>query len=184
MLADNKSIVSAGGGQIRAGVEPGRCAGFSPGHQGPIFSVAVNPAGSQLFTASGGQVDQGLRREQRQRCSDARRSRGRGQGDGAHERLETKVVSGSDDNTFLCLECRRRQASLDDSQPGCERRRRLAAAANNTMAAAGLANGTVKIFNIAITDAEKAELASYQTANAAVVHSPSRLTSPAPGRRG
>ena len=39
--------------------------------------------------------------------------------------------------------------------------------ANDTTAAAGLANGIVKIFNIAIAEAEKAELASYQSAGAA-----------------
>ena len=44
----------------------------------------------------------------------------------------------------------------------------VAAAGNNTMAAAGLASGTVKVFDIAITDPEKAELASYQTASAPV----------------
>ena len=79
----------------------------------------------------------------------------------------SKVVSGSDDKSFRVwnaadgkplLTIPNLPASVDA----------VAASANNTMAAAGLANGTVKVFNIAITDAEKAELASYQSANAAV----------------
>ena len=45
----------------------------------------------------------------------------------------------------------------------------VAAAGNNTMAAAGLANGMVKVFNLAVTDPEKAELASYQSAQVAVI---------------
>ena len=136
------------------------------GHQGPIFSVAVNPAGSQLFTASG---DKSIKVFDVSNGNVVRTLVGHAGTVKAMALTKdgNKVVSGSDDKTFRVwnagdgkplLTIPNLAASVDA----------VAAAANNTMAAAGLANGTVKIFNIAITDAEKAELASYQTANAAV----------------
>ena len=72
-----------------------------------------------------------------------------------------KLISGSDDKTF-------RVWNVADGKPllttpalpaGVAA---VAAASNNTVAAAGLADGTVKVFDLTAADPAKAERASYQ----------------------
>ena len=79
MLADNKSVVSAGADKAVRVWNPAAVRIFA-GHQGPIFSVAVHPGGAQLFTASADKSIKVFDVNNGQRRSNARRPHGRGQG--------------------------------------------------------------------------------------------------------
>ncbi len=98
-LADNKSVVSAGGDNAVRVWVPAAVRVFA-GHQGPILSVAVLPNGSQIYTASADKSIKVFRRQHRQRSS--ARSPGH---TGAVKAVAvtkdgTKLISGSDDKTF------------------------------------------------------------------------------------
>src|SRR5262249_34478802 len=129
-------------------------------------SLAVHPSGTQLFTGS---ADKSIKVFDINNGNVLRTLAGH---TGSVKAIAltkdgNKVISGSDDKSFRVwnaadgkplLTIPKLPASVDA----------VAAAANNTTGAAGLSNGTVKFFNIAITEAEKAEMASYQSANAPV----------------
>ena len=59
-LPDNKSVVSAGADNAVRVWTPAAVRVFA-GHQGPVFSVAVLPNGTQVLHRRRGQVDQGIR---------------------------------------------------------------------------------------------------------------------------
>ena len=98
MLADNKSVVSAGADKSVRVWSPAALRVFA-GHQGPILSLAVHPGGSQLFTASADKSIKVFDLNNGNVAPDARRP---------HRRVKAialtkdgnKVVSGSDDKSF------------------------------------------------------------------------------------
>ena len=156
ILPDNKSIVSAGADNCRSRVDSGRRAGLRwssgtdlqrgrPSRTEPMSSRPRPTSRSRSSTSRPATLVRTLAGHTGAVKAVAV-TQGRDQG---HLGLGRQDVPG--------LERGRRQAALDAADRLPRAVTSVAAASNNALAAAGLADGTVKVFDLTTADSAKAE---------------------------
>ena len=165
ILADNKSVVSAGADNAVRVWVPAAIRVFV-GHQGPVVSVAVLPNGTRVFTGSS---DKSIKEFDVATGKLVRSLDGHTGGVKAVAVTKdgTKVISGSDDKTFRVWNVADGKPLLT-APPLPAGVTAVATANNNELAVAGLADGTVKVYALTTGDAAKAERASFKNTGSAV----------------